>query len=254
MSQDGPQDLDRSFVDRVMRAVLWAEQYYGQGTAPTNDGASPAPPPCIGFLNGLGQTVPAYGVCVVTSATPDASTPPYGWARANVAQPSVHGGGSLLAVNEPSDVASGASGLVWFAPPWWPQWALYDGDTGSGGGNLTPAVGETWGPMADSFKLFKGLPGFTVLAVDTTNSRVLVVRTEGDNEREALIPSGGSGFDSGGGVQLKYRGAALTYGGSPLTVAATDDMLNGSTIPAGYLMTVAFWPHEPGWHVVNAEC
>jgi hypothetical protein len=236
MSDEQLCDVSLDWTNRVMRAVRWAEQWYGQGTPPSGSPQILPAPPCSPFTPS-GVTIPAYGVCVSSS-----STAANGGHVHSVGQASVHGGGSLLLVNEGSDVSSSSQGIGWWAPAWWPQWALYDTADGS------PAAGDSWGVKGGSFKLGPGLPGFRVLEVDATNGRVLVVRTEGDNTRTAATSST---IGTGGG------NATLWYGGAPgsLAVSVSDDMLGaGDTIPANTMLTVQFWPHAQAWKVLNAAC
>jgi hypothetical protein len=191
-------------------------------------------PPVVPFAPGV--TVPAYGVFVATQANNQNDYWVYDGSQA-----AVHGGGSIVLVNGCDDVPSGSVGWAGEARET-PVWALYDTSDG------TPQPGESWGPKANLWYLGRGLPGFVVLSVDGTNQRVLVSQTRGDNARTArlttlLAPAGGT-------ATLWYRGTA-----SALSVQVSDDMLgSGDSIAAETMITVQFWPHLPGWKVVNAAC
>ena len=232
MADEDVVDVSQGFTDRVMRAVRLVEQWMGQGAPPVAPGHVLPNPPCAGF-SPAGVAVPAYGVVVSQGTSLRVH---------NVQQASVHGGGSVMLINGSSDVAAGGQGIGWFAPPWWPQWALYDTS-----GDTAPSVGESWGVQSGGFKLGRGLPGFTVLEVDSANGRVLVARSEGDNTRTAKL-SRSTGAMS---ATLWYLDDATS-----LTMDVEDDMLvSGSQpIPQDTMITVQFWPHVPGWKILNASC
>ena len=189
-------------------------------------------PPVVPFSPGV--TVPAYGVFVATAANNQNDYWVYDGRQATV-----HGGGSIVLVNGCNDASAGAIGWAGEARDV-PVWALYDASDG------TPQSGESWGPKANLWSLGRGLPGFVVLSVDSVNGRVLVLRTQGDNTRTAQM----TGSGSSGNATLYYLG--LPTG---LSVQVSDDMLNAADlIPAGTAVTVQFWPHLPGWKIVNAAC
>ncbi len=68
----------------------------------------------------------------------------------------------------------------------WPWWALYEAMDG------VPAVGDTWGAGAGSWKLRKGKAGFQVVGVDTTRTLAKVVLAAGATAPIATAVSGGS--------------------------------------------------------------
>ena len=159
-------------------------------------------------------TVPAYGVFVATAANNQNDYWVYDGSQATV-----HGGGPIVLVNGCDNVSSGSIGWAGEAREV-PVWALYDTADG------TPQAGESWGPKANLWYLGRGLPGFVVLSVDSTNQRALVKRTHGDNTRTAEL---GTSLGPGGGTAtLWYAGAATVA-----SVQVTDDMLgSGDTIAA----------------------
>jgi hypothetical protein len=179
--------------------------------------------------------VPAYGVLVATGANNQNDYWVYDGSQAMV-----HGGGSIVLVNGCDDASADAIGWAGEARDV-PVWAIYDASDGA------PQTGESWGPKANSWSLGRGLPGFVVLSVDSDNGRALVLRTQGDNTRTAELNSSGS---SSGMATLWYGGTA-----TGLSVQVSDDMLDSSdTIPADTMITVQFWPHLPGWKILNAAC
>lgn len=98
-------------------------------------------------VNGAGETVPAFALVRVTARD--------GAGVYTVAKPDTDNG--PVWVNSPLDIATGtgAGGAVTAAGP---VDALYDTADG------TPAVGETWGAGAGSFKLRKDKAGFVVVS------------------------------------------------------------------------------------------
>ncbi len=191
-------------------------------------------PPVVPFAPAV--TVPAYGVFVATAANNQNDYWVYDGSQATV-----HGGGPIVLVNGCDDVSSGSIGWAGEAREV-PVWALYDTADG------TPQAGESWGPKANLWYLGRGLPGFVVLSVDSTNQRALVKRTHGDNTRTAEL---GTSLGPGGGTAtLWYAGAATVA-----SVQVTDDMLgSGDTIAANTMVTVQFRPHAQAWKVINAAC
>ncbi len=180
--------------------------------------------------------MPAYGVFVATAANNQNDYWVYDGGQATV-----HGGGPIVLVNGYEDISSGSIGWAGEAREV-PVWALYDTNDG------TPQAGESWGPKANLWRLGRGLPGFVVLSVDSTNGRILVKRMEGDNTRTAEL-STALGPDSGTAT-LWYGGAATAS-----SVQVSDDMLGaGDTIPANTMITVQFRPHASAWKVLNAAC
>ncbi len=190
-------------------------------------------PPVVPFAPGV--TVPAYGVFVAAAANNQNDYWVYDGSQATV-----HGGGSIVLVNGCDDASSGAIGWAGEARDV-PVWALYDTSN-------APNAGDACGPEASTWQMARGLPGFVALCVDSTNGRVLVSRTQGDNTRTAKLSTAlGPGS---GTATLWYGGAA-----SGLSVQVSDDMLGSSdTIPANTMITVQFWPHASAWKVLNAAC
>jgi hypothetical protein len=201
----------------------------------------PPRPAEIVFCNTSGSTIPAYGVFVANTTTYNADY--YNADRGNVynaTQAGVHGGGPIILVNRKIDVPNGDYGTAF--DPWLaPVWTLYDLSN-------PPAAGQACGPEAGTWMMAGGLPGFTCLSVDSTNERILIRKTEGDNTRTAEL-STLLGYSSGTAT-LWYAGSA-----TGLSVQVTDDMIGaGNTIPASTMLTVQFWPHLPAWKVIDAAC
>ncbi len=95
----------------------------------------------LDFVNGSGQTVPAFAAIQVTGADKSGLL--------TCAQPVANGCDVLI--NGPLPVSSGGRGVCTWDTP---NWVLYDPNTG------TPAQGQAWGAMAGSWLLGKGFAGF----------------------------------------------------------------------------------------------
>lgn len=112
----------------------------------------------------------------------------------------------------------------------WPAWALYDSGDG------TPAVGETWGAGASSWKLRKNEAGFVVVGDPDTTLGIVPVdlpRTTAAAGREpsAAVLTEATGAASGKVRQL--NGSFAWTDGSTLTDVIYPVEIGGSTFTAG---------------------
>jgi hypothetical protein len=120
----------------------------------------------------------------------------------------------------PAALAAGARGLCTAD---FPAWALYDVADG------TPALGETWGAGAGSWKLRKNKPGWRVLG-GAADGRVIVLR----NELTGLAVAAVDGSPSYSGiVSLQYDEADGLSGASPGAGIFRLDLLPASTTQIG---------------------
>lgn len=101
------------------------------------------------FYNEHDTAVPSYAAMKITGMRPDGR--PF-----TVTQSTEYGAQYMHLINGPRAVGPQESGV---AVERWPAWALCDTNDG------TPAVGEFWGPVPDSWKLRKYVGGFQVVGI-----------------------------------------------------------------------------------------
>ena len=113
----------------------------------------------VSFYNGSGESIPAYGVMMVTShrSVGGKSVP-------SVEKPGPEQANAGYLLNGPASVPSGKVGKG--LAPVAAGWALYDTLD-------TPVPGEEWGPIADSWELGSDGEGFKVIG-GHASGRVLV--------------------------------------------------------------------------------
>lgn len=172
----------------------------------------PLPAGHLQFYNNSSETVPRWGVMRIET---QGSTARDG--QVLVCNKPNSSYQALYVVNLESDVAPGFPGLCSFLTEASPlgmegHYALYNTAA-------TPAVGQSWGPVNDSWLLHQHGPGFGVLGSQVENeSRVAVLQIP---PAEILVKNAGSSIAAGssGSVQV-WGGVAGSEANSGLTVTA----------------------------------
>ncbi len=117
-------------------------------------------------------SVPAFGVMQGNGAVW-----PEGQIVTQISKPAGVNPDAVLYLNGPSPLVIPEDGTVpkrrgrcvtAIEDPWWALY--YDRDP-------TPLIGEEWGPVSGQWYLRRNKPGFRVVAIDSDNGRVLVLRT-----------------------------------------------------------------------------
>jgi hypothetical protein len=183
-------------------------------------------------------TIPAYGVFLGTSAWPYSGDSASHMLCGD--QCRVHGGGPIVLINGDADVAPAQFGVAQRAINR-PAWALYDPAH-------APGLYDDCGPEASTFYMARGLPGFLALDIDTTNERVLVLRTEGNDVRFAVMSEDLTDYSLGAPAELQH----FVEGFFGLSVTAFWSFVDTpcNKIPAGTSVVVQFWPWDGIWEII----
>ncbi len=120
----------------------------------------------------------------------------------------------------------------------------------------TPAAGETWGPVKDSFKLRKGIPGFKIQAAGSNGLVWALYDGVGEPSMTVKINAGQSLAPGGSAVCSIYRFSGGTW--TDTTIDETVYSPAGLTVPTipAAKFVCAIWTSqsrrlEPRW---AAEC
>jgi hypothetical protein len=158
----------------------------------------------LAMKNGSAEEVPAHAAVVVSSSGDNGEF--------TIAKPTVDGEKVWLA--GPAPVLAGDYGT---ATNDYPAWAYYDSADG------TPAVGETWGAGAGTWKLKKGMVGFRICGTpDATLGIVPVEAVDSGNETQDLH---GYRHADDGTLSNYFPGGIIT-GNYVFNVAAAADKLH----------------------------
>lgn len=179
-----------------------------------NHGGARVGKPGVRFYNDSGETIPAYGIMRITGASTDGFM--------TVSKPS-SAFQALYLVNGPDDVAyqsfSRGSFLMGDSASMFDRRALYNTAA-------TPAVGESWGVVSNSWVLHQHGPGFgilggadgtTVAVIQVYPAEILVKRTagslaaNGSGEFEVWGGTAGSEADSGQRITA-YNKMSVAFG------------------------------------------
>jgi hypothetical protein len=149
-------------------------------------------------------------------------------------------------INGPGNCASGQDGIC-YIPDGTPCQVAYD--TGDG----TPALGESWGPVAGSFKIRKGFPGFKIFQAEAADGIATAAFEPGPpgywGTLDGALASGNSATAS------IYKFASGNYSDSTLneTVYAPPVLASGN-IALGKIIRAVWSPVSRRLEVVSAEC
>lgn len=192
---------------------------------------APATTTGIPFRNDSGETIPAYGVMRVTGSATVSGTE-----YVTVSKPNSDFKRKYL-VNTGSAVANGAYGTgTWLDEG---GWVLYDDAS-------TPALGESWGPKNNSWKLNKWRYGFTIIGNPTGGSTDLV-RAWQEEVNEFIGKTDATHNKNSTGTVSIYDGNLAD---------TTDNMASVenkfANVSSGKWVQVRWVAGK--WHLVAAEC
>jgi hypothetical protein len=230
---------------KIKRAVEQSRYRYSnnnrQGGGPRSDRGGWRPGGLIPFLNSTQETVPRYGVMRIVPNDP-------GDMFIKIAKPTTSFAGLYL-VNALYDVGPEKMGFGSFLTSesfnWRNQFALYNDAA-------TPAVGESWGAVSDSWMLHRNGPGFYILGGRTgsgDNARVAAIQYDvtrilgktdstvtGGSTVTVSVWGGTSGSETDSGLEV--TGCRLLRGFIPASTFVYVEFINGQPYIVGDHRTV----------------
>lgn len=186
--------------------------------------------------------VPAHGIMVINAS---ANTDILGNAPVLPTKqcPTAGAPGMTVVINGPEDCPASKIGRCLDTP--WPVVALYDTNDG------TPAVGEVWGPGANTWLLKKGLPGFIVRQAGVVGpagyGQVLVQAVPVTHLFGVLDGDLTSGNTA---TMSIYRGTPLSDTNTNVTITAW--LAGNTTVEEGQRVVVV--PESGSWQLIDAQC
>jgi len=188
------------------------------------------PRPGIPFLNDSGETAPAYAVMKITDDIAKAAGQPFSL----VIDKADNNWSGLYLVNGPRAIADGGTGTGYFYTGDYPdQLALYNSAN-------TPAPGEQWSPVPDSWLLHKNGPGFFILGGADGTKVNIIQRIPG----QILVKNDSGGAIAGGGT-----GTVAVFGG-----AAGSESDSGFNVSVYNRSSVSWASNKYGFvEVVNGQ-
>ena len=193
--------------------------------------------------NNFGSTIPAYGVLSVDIANGSFRENQYMIPVVRYAGPSSTSTVQIM-VCGPTDIAASAWGLATFDSP---CFTLYDPATG------TPAPNQTWGPIAGSFLLRSGRPGFTIIGgqVNLGGSNQARVFAQWNGTATApLLGKTDAAHNKGAiGTVSVWTGAFPNETDSTVNVSAVNRFAN---LGSGKWCIVEYVNSD--WYLVAGEC
>jgi len=189
--------------------------------------------------NDSGEEIPAFG-CVrlgePVEVTRDGRTSVVYPAN----KPNTYGSQYSHAIAGPVPIAAGSGSSVKYGRVTmdWPTWALYD--TGS-----SPAFGQSWGPLDDSWELNPHVGGFVIHGL-ATNGRVLVAQS----------PMLFAYLKADADVDLGNTGTFSIHDGIPGSESDSGDNFTGvinryNDISQNDFVTAKFNQHNQTWEVIT---
>ncbi len=185
----------------------------------------------VPFRNDASATIPAYAVMRVTGSVTASGTE-----YVTVAKPNTDFKRKYL-VNGSSQVLNGEYGVgTWLEEA---DWVLYD-DTN------TPAIGESWGPKNDSWKLNKWRYGFTIVG-NPSGGATDIVRAWQEEANEFIGKTDSTHNKNSTGTVSIYDG----------NLSDTTDNMSSvenkfANVSSGKWVQVRW--NAGKWHLVAAEC
>lgn len=188
-------------------------------------------PTGVPFRNDASATIPAYAVMRVTGSVTASGTE-----YVTVAKPNTDFKRKYL-VNGSSQVLNGEYGVgTWLEEA---DWVLYDDAN-------TPAIGESWGPKNDSWKLNKWRYGFTIVG-NPSGGSTDIVRAWQEEANEFIGKTDSTHNKNSTGTVSIYDG----------NLSDTTDNMSSvenkfANVSSGKWVQVRW--NAGKWHLVAAEC